>query len=74
MELFVSRGGFCKGGIEHCYRCGDEKETKGVSEEDIASTILSSLSHWRKWKPIPYDWHTWTEEEKLTFLAKRKIK
>lgn len=71
MELFVTRGGFRNGGIEHCYRCGNERTTTGMNEEDIKRNIISSWCHWQKWKPIPYNWHTLDEDQKLKLLYQR---
>ncbi len=68
-ELFVSRGGYNNGGIEHCYTCGNEKETRRMKEEDIKDMILSSWSHWQKFPKYPYDWHALTEDEKWKILG-----
>ena len=70
-EMFASRGGHFLGGIEHCYNCGHEQETKGLREEDIENTIRACQSSWsRKKKPlIPYNWHTLTEEERWKVLG-----
>lgn len=71
MTIFVSRGGFKNGGIEHCYECGLEKETKGITENGMKRMIMSSKHHWEKYQLLPYDWHTLTEEMKWTLLGFR---
>src|ERR1035438_9150769 len=74
MQLFVSRGGYKDGGVEHCYICGTERKTTGVKEEYIARGILSTWCHWQKYSIFPYNWHRLTEAEKhkLLFAVKKR--
>jgi hypothetical protein len=68
MTLFVSRCGFRNNGIEHCYTCGNERKTTGMKESDIKQMITSSWAHWQKFPLFPYNWHEFSEEEKLKIL------
>jgi hypothetical protein len=68
-DSFASRGGFKNGGVEHCYGCGLERESKGYKEEDIKRMVISSWCHWKKFPLIPYNWHELTEEEKWKILG-----
>jgi hypothetical protein len=54
-------------GVQHCYGCGIEKPLKGF--KDIERMVISSKHHWRKHKPLPYNWHTLTEEQKWKALG-----
>ena len=64
----ASRGGFKVGGIEHCYECGHEQETKGINQREIDRMVLFSRFHWEKWPAIPYNWHELTEEQRWKVL------
>lgn len=54
-----------------CHGCGNWREFN-FTEQQLHDLRLSSWSHWQGWKPTPYSWPTWTEEQKQEWLNTNK--
>lgn len=61
------------GGETHmCYGCGKEVQHNFTPEQkdDLRRT---SRWNWSRFKPTPYSWPTWTEEQKWAWLKTSKV-